>query len=367
MLKNITKTIIINVIIICLVFISMELIFRALYPEFHNQVHSKSITYGKNVYFGKFMGMNVRVPYAGYKIEINEQLPLLLIIGDSITNGYGSAYEDIYWEKLARLLNVTTSSKMQIIGLGGAGNNFSDGVIELELLLAKKSDRIIPIKYVMYQFNFNDITPYGNSELKAGKHLKGFEHTPLFKRIAVWRYQYLNKSVFLRVMQYYAGVWKLKTKGTCEERGYDALKEYTWSFGSKPFQAESKEQWKTFENSMERLKKICDKIHAKCIIFISPTLYDIDHEMKHHYIKNKNLDFRCATINPRKQLEKIAYKLKIDIIDPKDYLREHFKNRLLENNFEPFYFAGDDNHFTPVASQYIAEFLCQYFIKLSSK
>jgi hypothetical protein len=219
----------------------------------------------------------------------------------------------------------------------------------------------------MYQFNFNDITPFGNSEIKAGEHLKGIEHTHLFAKIAILRSKYLNRSVFLRVLQYYAGILKLKTKGTCQERGYDALKEYTWSYGSKPFQAESKKLWNTFENALKKFKKACDKLHAKCIIFISPILHDIDPKMVTPHINDFNLDFNCATIKPRQKLGEIAQNLGIDLIDPRDYLKAHFENRLKDNNFEYFYFAGDDNHFTPVASEYIAEYLCNYFIEKQIK
>ena len=176
MVKNILKIIIINIIIICLLFISLELIFRALFPEFKDQVHSKSLTCGKNVYYDDFMGMHVRVPYAGYKLIINKNIPILLIVGDSITNGYGSAYEDIYWQRLERLLNITNSIKLKIMGCAAVGNDLSDAVKQLELLASQGNNRF-PIKYIMYQFNFNDVTPFGNAEIKSGKHLKGFERT----------------------------------------------------------------------------------------------------------------------------------------------------------------------------------------------
>lgn len=361
MFKNVTKVIIINIIILCLIIVCLELIYRALYPEFMNHVHSKDITYGKHVAYGDFIGQPVRAPYAGYKIEPKES-PVIVIFGDSITNGCGSAYEDIFWVRLKRLLNNTASSPIEVVGLASVGNDLSDAVKQLEELVSEKG-KSINIKYVMYQFNFNDITLFGNSEIKAGAHLKGIEHTPLFAKVAVLRYQYLNKSVFLRVLQYYTGIWKLKTRGTCEERGYDALKEYTWSFGCKPFQAESEELWQKFENSLKRFKEASDKIHANCSIFISPILYDIDPEMRHPHIKEFNLDFSCATINPRKRLTEITQKLNIEIIDPMDYVKEHFENRVREENIEYFYFTGDDNHFTPIASEYIAEFLFNYFTK----
>jgi hypothetical protein len=125
--------------------------------------------------------------------------------------------------------------------------------------------------------------------------------------------------------------------------------------------------WSKFESQLVKFKEVCDKLHVKSIIFISPILYDIDINKIHRYIKAYNLDFRCATINPREKLKEVCNRIRIDIIDPEDYVRNHFNNRLLENNYEFIYFAGDNNHCTPVASEYIAEYLCHYFVKIHSK
>jgi hypothetical protein len=356
MFRKIAKVITINIIIIALLLSFLELIFRELFPEFKNEIFSESVTNGKQFWCTDFMGIKARVPYEGYNIKSANDTPIMLILGDSISWGYGTAYEDIYWRKLERLMNLSADSKIQVISLSDYGNNLSDSVKNLKSLFFK-SGKKLPIKYIVYQFNFNDIMPFNQADLKEGTHLKGIEHTDLFKKFMIFRYKYLNRSVVFRVIQHYAGILKMKTRGTCEERGYDALAWYTWTFGAKPFKEQSELLWNKMIISLEELKGLSDMLNAECIIFISPILYDIDTRQVHPYYNKLNIDFSCATINPRKRLKTIADRLKIYFIDPEDYLKEHFDLRVREGNFEPFWFNGDDNHFTPVASQYIAEYI----------
>ena len=71
--------------------------------------------------------------------------------------------------------------------------------------------------------------------------------------------------------------------------------------------------------------------------------------------------FSCATIKPIERLSAIAKKLDIDIIDPTTYMKGHFEQNVREGNFEPFYFTGKIMHFTPVAAEYMAEYMLGYF------
>ena len=130
----------------------------------------------------------------------------------------------------------------------------------------------------------------------------------------------------------------------------------------KPFKDTSEKAWLHFEASLEKLKRLSDKINAKCLIVISPLLYDIDTQKIHPHYNIHNLDFSCATINPKERLSAIAKRLNIDIIDPTAYVKDHFEQIVREGNFEPFYFTGEDNHFTPVAAEYIAEYMLTYFV-----
>ncbi len=359
MFRKIGKVIAINIVIITLLLSLIEVVFRELFPEFKGEIYYKSVTRGKRSWSTDFFGIRVRVPYEGYEMKYDNDTPIMLVLGDSISGGYGTAYDDIYWRKLERLMNLFSDSKIQVISLAGYGEKLSDSVNNLKHLLFR-SGKKLSIKYIVYQFNFNDITPFNQADLKEGIHLKGIEHTELFRKFQEWRHKYLNRSVFFRVIQHYAGILKTKRRGTCEDRGFDALGAYTWTFGAKPFKEQSEMLWKRMVISLEELKGLSDMLNAKCVLFVSPLLYDIDIQHIHPYYNLHNLDFSCATINPKERLTIITDKLKIDLIDPKDYLKEQFHLRVREGNFEPFWFPGDDNHFTPVASQYIAEYIFQY-------
>ena len=74
------------------------------------------------------------------------------------------------------------------------------------------------------------------------------------------------------------------------------------------------------------------------------------------------MDFTCSTIQPKNRLKSIADQLDIDIIDPADYVRRHFEERIKEKNFTPFFFPSDDNHFTPITAGYIAEYLFSFYL-----
>jgi len=361
LMKNLAKILLINLIILIILLAFLEILFRALYPEFKNHISTETMSLGKNTILENINGTSIRVPYPGYAKKINLQIPMILVLGDSISFGYGCGYEDIYWRKFERLLHITNSHPVQVISLSGYGVNLADSAKNLESFLSK-SDMKLPIKAVIYQFNFNDVTPYDQKSLKEGEHIHGFEHTELFYKVALLRHKYLNRSVFCRVIQHYAGTLKVKRHGSCKERGYDALRWYTYTFGSKPVKDTSEQAWLDFETSLEELKILSDKINVKCIIVISPILYDIDKQKIHPYYNIHNLDFSCATIDPRERLFAIAKRLHIDIIDPTAYVKDHFEQIVKEGNFEPFYFTGEDNHFTPVAAEYIAEYMLTYFV-----
>jgi hypothetical protein len=358
MFKTIGKVILVNILILAVFFSLAELTFRVLYPEFTNDIHSPGMTFGRKMHISQFYGIDIRVPYEGYNIKVKEDVPIMLILGDSITMGYGNSYEEMYQHRLERLLNI--NSKIQVISLAGYGNGLYDIDKALEQLLSR-SGRKLNIKYIVYQFNFNDITPFSAEALKKGDHLSGIENTKIFYKIARMRYEYLNRSTFIRVLQYYASRIIRKTHGTCEERGYDALDQYTWTFGCRPYKSRSEELWQQFDKSVLKVKQFSDKISAKFVIFVSPILYDIDVTGVHRYYNPRNLDFSCATIDPRKRLVELGRKYNIDIVDPKDYVKNHFENLVREGNYTPFFFPADSNHFTPAASGYIAEYLYKYF------
>ena len=356
--KKYPKIILINLISLTFIFLFLEVISRVLFPQNINEVFrradeidKKGLTRGITFWEGKFNGNTKlnRISHNG--AEVNTDSPLFIILGDSVSAGFGSAYEDIYWVKLQRIydLDPLNQNKILFLSLGGYGNNLQDSDKTLNEFITKNKNTI---KYIFYQFNFNDVTPFLKKDLKAVE----AKRSPLLK-FSEFRYQYLNKSVFLRLSQMYLAPFARKTNGSCKERGLDAMGGYTWTFGHESFRKESLELWEKFENNLKRISEIAKTKGAKFIIFISPILFDIDTEGIHPFYNRQNFDFSCSTINPRKKLRLIADQYGALIIDPTLYIKDRFERRNKEGNFSPLYFPGDENHFNPLSAQYISEYL----------
>jgi hypothetical protein len=348
---NAIKLIVLNCILLIIIATGLEVAARFAYPEFQGHVHSQEQTMGIRHHTANLNGLPIRAPYPGY--EHDQTKPLLVVLGDSVSNGYGAAFEDIYWVKLQRLLDIANQSTVHAVSLSGYGNNLSNSVAAIRRLASSGASHI---KGILYQFNQNDVTPYGREQLQQIEG-DGIVHDSLFKRFAAWRYEYLNRSVFIRVVSHYAGVLARRSTGTCEERGLDALGPYTWSFGSRMYKAESEKTWKEFAEKLSELKELAGQLSVPLWIFVSPLLFDVDKQGVHPYYNSTRMDFSCATSDPRERLGVIAKGLGIPVMDPAAYLRSSFERRLKENNFTPYFFTADENHFTPVAATYVAEYL----------
>tara|TARA_B100000035_G_scaffold308017_2_gene312081 strand:+ start:4102 stop:5166 length:1065 start_codon:yes stop_codon:yes gene_type:complete len=346
---KIFKLVIANIIVFLLIFGSLEIFFRLKFPEFKGHIFSQSKSMGINYIDGQFYGYQIRSPQPNDSRIIRN--PLILIFGDSISGGFGTAYEDIWWRKLERLLKIKEIDR-EVISISDYGNNLGDSASNIKKAINNLVDKDdIKIDKIIYQFNFNDIMPFSRSDLQ--------ELTPsnseLFSRFAKWRYQYANYSVFLRTTQHYLGGFIRKTSGTCIDRGWHALGPYTWTYGSKAFMEESEIYWTEFNKNIAEIKQLSDSKNIKFEILLSPILYDIDFMNAHPHFNYLNYNFDCATIDPRARFKKIERSLGIKIHDPAPALRHSFEMRIREGNFIPYFFTADDNHFTSVAAGYVAE------------
>jgi hypothetical protein len=365
-------SLIISAISLILIFL-LELTARLIFPEFKGHIHSSQTTLGQRFFMSK--SFPIRIPSIDHTLKFER--PLVIVLGDSISHGYGMAYEDIYWVRLQERLNLRLGDQApEIVSLSYGGNNLNDSQIAIKNFLAMTPSAVI--SNIIYQFNFNDIVPeaYGRSSLQANSRQDnaGDVHqqsqrevhtinnsssvtSQVLKTLTSWRYKYLNHSVLFRVTQHYAGQLKRKTTGTCEERGIDALGPYTWAFGSTNYLSESNALWESFSSALADLKKVSDASKARLSVLISPLVFDIDRDGKHPYFNHLNYDFSCAKINPTKRLEAIARELDIPVYDPTEYMRASFIGRIKEGNFTPFFFTADENHITPVAATLMSEYL----------
>jgi len=376
----------------------LEIAARLCFPEFQNQIHSANKTLGINYFLSK--SVPGRVPTPDYSSNLNK--PLVLILGDSISHGYGQAYEDIYWVRLQRLMQLELGAKApEFISLSYYGNDLNDSIDGLKKFLHQHQDATV--SEIIYQFNFNDIVPeaYGRSSLhetsavrattpatEANPNNRALEPKALstrataavqeatertetdvsrgqwFKTLSRWRSEYLNYSVLLRVAQHYAGTIVRKTSGSCEDRGLHALGPYTWTYGSHQYARESEALWQGFIEALTQLKAMADAHEIKLSIVVSPLLFDIDTTGMHPYYNYLKYDFSCGTIDPKARLAETAKKIGVELYDPTPFIKSSFDARVKEGNFTPFFFTADENHITPVVSSLMAEDL---YIKRAQK
>ena len=380
-----TKNVLTSVLSTIVFFGVLEITARIWFPEFRGQIHSPEQTLGTNYFLSKSaLG---RIPHPDYLPDLSK--PIVLILGDSISHGYGQAYEDIYWVRLRRLMQLAHGTVApEFISLSYYGNNLYDSINELKRLL--QTHKELTVSEVIYQFNFNDIVPevYGRARLHDGSLAEAntlskvksstdearvsavgsasattsevefnLSSSDWFKTLSRWRAQYLNYSTLLRASQHYVGTLVRKTSGSCEDRGLDALGPYTWTFGNRKYAQESEMLWKGFTESFTQLKAMADAKQIKLSIVISPLLFDIDTDGIHPYYNYLNYDFSCGTIDPRARLAALAKNLSVNLYDPTSFIKSSFDARIKEKNFTPFFFTADENHITPVASWLMADYL----------
>jgi hypothetical protein len=352
---RIVTVILVNVLVLFVLLGAIEVTARLLFPAFQNQVFSDHQTAGIFHHFSRQpLGWDTRVPRAGE--ETNKETDrLVVVLGDSISRGYATAYEDIYWVQLARMMGAA-GSHLRFVSPSAAGNTLEDSLKALEEILKRNHN----VAFVLYQFNQNDILTVTRESLKSADR-NTVRRSRFWDSIATWRYEFLNHSVASRTLQHFGGVLIRRTRGSCEDRGIDALGQYTFSYGARPYAELAKQLWSEFD---ERLLGLSRRAAAQGIgfaVFLSPILPDIDKQQRHPYSPAYNLDFSCATIDPHSRLKAFSERNGIAFFDPTDYMRQGFENRLAEGNFTPFFFPADDNHFTPTAGRYLADYL---FMKL---
>ena len=347
-IKNFIKLITINIFGLTLIFIILEIVASFLFPEFKNNYFTPYITKGKIMNFSTINNFG-EIRTANENQHFNFDRPLFIIIGDSISEGFGLDYSETYFSKLEKVYNLNNKERIDFITFGKGGFNLEDSYKRLDSFINIQKGNI---KYVLYQFNFNDISPYSKDDLLN-------QVSPLSKKLSSFRYGVLNRSVLVNKVFHIGGLVKRNKvfDKDCEQRGINSLGEYTWAYAGKGFEKDSSIAWEKFEKKLIELKNLSEKNKFKLIIFISPLLKDIDTNKLHKYFNNKSLDFGCATINPREKLYKFSKENNIILYDPTFYIKSLFEKKAKDGNYKDYYFTADDNHFNEIMSQDLSNFL----------
>ena len=105
-----------------------------------------------------------RVPHPEWSINKNHNL--FIVVGGSVSKGYGTRYEDIYWVQLKNLNNLVRKEKIEVIPFGNFGDPLNN-LNKTEDIRKISSEFNGKEKYILYQFNYSDIVPDTDNEEKG--------------------------------------------------------------------------------------------------------------------------------------------------------------------------------------------------------
>ena len=331
-----------------------EIIFRAFYPEYRGYLFSENLSYGKFHYQDFILGgwRRVRTPSS---VEPKHGEHIILVFGDSVSRGYGLAYEDIYWTYWQRMFDLK-GSHVKVVALSAYGNNYENNIGGMLDLPQKYREKGIYVDGAIYQFNFNDLTPYTAQDIKAQNHFEQNQGwlTKIILMLVDIRLRYLNHSVMQRVLtNKMTHLFYNNTNKPCEDLGSDALWDYTYTFMGKGSEQAGLSIWQDFEDSLVKTKRELGDIPF--VVLVSPLMEFVDPNMAVHSLSRPKR-FDCATIDPVRKLRAICEKNGIHLVDPTDYIKGYFDHYRAGQNPQRFYFINDDNHMNEIGSKYFAEY-----------
>lgn len=360
------KILLLLLIIICAILFIIETFFRAYFNKFSNKIVEGYESYGlvqnKYMFFKTIKSKNGETRIRDPKYIKNENSDFYVaIIGDSVTAGYGLAYNDTFYYIAENLLN-NINLKTNIVAYGSNGSDLHEQLIKFNNYYINNND--YKKKILIYQFSYNDLT---------AQYLFGFdgdfkyfgpnEMSKLNKLIAIktmaFRYKYLNKSTFLSWLQFEIGKlrWKVSEKD-CLRRGVYALGELTYAYYAKGFELDSIKVWNGFEKDLKSLKDFAYKNNFELYVLVQPLSLQIkDHEENNVY----NYDIKCSTIDARVSIFRALENLSIKYIDPLPNFNKYIQEQKNENNKQKLFFEFDVMHPNEVGSRIIGE---QFFYTL---
>ncbi len=329
-----------------LLFILIEIFFRFFFKEFNSSDVSYNLEGDHRVVKGikshnykdkSFERLVIRVENKDDIIQFSD-INKIYFLGDSITYGYGVDFNETYHQKLKVISNLD----YQII----AASEFGVTAEEIFETITKMDKIISPGDILVYQFNYNDIIP-----IKKNLNHQESSEVDILKKIKKntyhFRYKYLNRSVFFQVLQHYASVITNSKEGNCEERGKNALGQYTYTYFSKKYFNESKILWNNFNGSLKNIAYSLEQKQVKFYVLISP----ISLQLPNHSANNKfKLDINCSELDGREYLLKLLENNNIKFIDPLDKLISN-----LSSSKDLLFQQFDTNHLNPKGHQLVSE------------
>ena len=331
-------------IFIAVIFFILEWQSRIYFKELNiSKTGPLEITIGnKKLHFEKFNNLKIREVKS---VEETNKLAKkkVVILGDSISAGYGILYHDLYFNKTKKILkseNINTSMfNHSSLGISANLDNFYDAIQSNESSL-RKNDLVI------YQFTYNDILDNVANQISDYEYRLQSEKDNFLTKFAIYtkdiRYKFLNYSNLIRVAQYYTGILIKNTSGSCQERGIDSLGIYTHVYYAKGFEDVSDKYWQIFEKKLLKLSDLIKSKQADFVFLLVPPSLEIPyHDQQNTY----NYDLNCATIDPVEKIRKISIENQFNFISTKDaFIRESVNLYNTEGVINHYYLKYDSIH-----------------------
>ena len=331
-----------------ILFTILELASIKLFPEYSsnqlyigkkkiNEFRTTAVSKNQNQFFEKFKGLNTRTDLIENDRRLNRNYQTIWVFGDSVSNGYGLKYSDTFFYNLKNILS-TIKKQFNVISVSDYGNNL-DNVYDI---IIKKNEIFQKNDYLIFQFNYNDILPQSYLDKGVGRvKTKTNFFRKFVKKFDTFRYNYLHRSTFFRVMTHYASMARRTTSGDCETRDLDALGQYTFSYGSEKYYTESVNAWKNFEQKISRLQTLSEDKGIKFLVLVSPISLQVP---GHESLNFHNYDLNCSSIDGRKKILQILNENNIIYADPLKLFKDYVNLDIKENNFNSLFFEYDTNH-----------------------
>ena len=350
--------------ILMVIIFVIEVIFSYFFPEYKGRSISKN-NINNNNYFFYNLDSNIKIRDPKYKYP--DSTKKIYILGDSITKGFGLAYQDIFFSVTEQLLNNSSqnSTQFQVIPFSlfnEHGSNLQSLLPKFKSYVSKNLNK--ENKLLIYQFNYNDILPPHSLKDTGSKNFNYEYDTSkkhFFKKIIFWsgkiRYEYLNKSAFLTFLQIKASNIINSKSSKCT---LNSLGPYTFAYGTKGFEKKSEKAWKNFELLLKNLKDFSEKNNFHLKVLIVPTIL----EFNNHFSSNpKDFNLNCSTIDANKKINNILKSTGINVVDPIKIMKSIENKYFLERNEKNFFISLDHNHLNELGSRIVGQYL---FTKISS-
>ena len=328
----------------------LEILSRLFFPQFNQSLivysddNKNRVSLGIKGYYENLDNLNKKFFFRydpKNRVLVDNSKKNIFFIGDSVTWGYGVEFNDTYYLQFKKKI---ISNDINVHAGSNMGTSYSENLnfIKNDLLKLLKPDDI-----VIYQFNYNDITPYDSEDIKIK------QNTFLqksFRTFQKFRYKYLNHSHLIKTMGYYSSLYaNLPKKNlTCKEKGIKSLGMYTYTFFSEGFNDQSQKLWNDFEGKLLNLNETLIKKNINFIVLISP----ISLQITNHNDNNKyKLDLSCSDQNPHEYLISMLRKKSVKFIDPTN------KFKSVSNKNIKLFHSFDTNHPNKFGHKIIGEII----------